>query len=384
MSEFKPGDYVEVTDPTLPKGFDGTVAKIIGKDQDSSFLVEFLKSDPKLHNGFPSRPGDPKGKRGRCWWVSEYDVRPVKPTCTIIVKGDTTYCKMFDRKKITGVSVCSEHDEPDFLTGAIIAMARAYDIDPTTAAYRVLKAFSQVPETEEDDGDPSGLRLVSGYSGEPYGVPGKPTAYKDVNGTPLFVGDTVLVKHKNARRWIKQPHIVVENRGDGQFVMGICNACDPKTGSTGDWLVEWKQSWKELAADQKYNDGAIKVIEAPTIPAPKPKKKRLVFRAGLWSDPLFYGELGTETDLVDSFGTPLYVGDVVSVLHRNKGFISDDPVVMPHADDPFVMGLAGQQFTKGSRNPDWRIVKARPYTDLLAGEKFSNGWLEVKEEEVDE
>lgn len=382
MSEFKPGDYVEVTDHTLPKGFNGTVAKIIGKNQDSSFLVEFLKSDPKLHNGFPTRPGDPKGKRGRCWWVSEYDVRPVKPTCEIIVKGGTTYCKMFDRKKITGVSVCSEHDEPDFLTGAIIAMARAYYADPTAAAFKVLKAFSKVPETEEDAGDLSDLRLVSGCSGDPYGVPGKPTAYKDINGTPLFVGDTVLVKHKNAKRWNRNPRIVVEDRDDGQFVMGIRAVCDPKTGSTGDWLVEWHQSWKELAAGQKYNEGAIKVIEAPTIPTPKPKKKRLVFRGGPDKDS--YGELGADTDLVDSFGVHLRVGDVVSVLHRNRGFISDDPVVECVDGRSFVMGLAGQRFTKDRRNPDWQIVKARPYTDLLIGEKFSDNWIVVEEEEIDE
>lgn len=380
MSEFKPGDYVEVVDSTLPKGFCGKAAKVIGAF-DGSYLVEFLESHPKLHNGFPSRPGDLKGKKNHCWWCSPEEFSPLAPSCTITVNGDTTYCKRADRKKINGTATCSQHDGQDFLTGAIIALARAYDTDPTTAAYRVLKAFSKVPETEEDDGDPSGLRLVSGYSGEPYGIPGKPTAYKDVNGTPLFVGDTVLVKHKNARRWNRNPHIVVENQGDGQFVMGICAACDPKTGSTGDWLVKWNQSWKELAAGQRYN-GAIKVIEAPTIPAPKPKKKRLVFRGG--PDKGFYGELGIITDLVDSFGTPLHVGDVVSVLHRNRGYISDDPVVECVVDQPFVMGLAGQRFTKDRRNPDWQIVKARSYTDLLIGEKFSDGWLEVKEEEIDE
>lgn len=380
MSEFKPGDYVEVTDPTLPKGFNGTVAKIIGKDQDSSFLVEFLKSDPKLHNGFPSRPGDPKGKRGRCWWVSEYDVRPVKPTCTIIVKGDTTYCKMFDRKKITGVSVCSEHDEPDFLTGAIIAMARAYDVDPTTAAYRVLKAFSKVPETEEDDGDPSGLRLAHESSGAPFGTLGDPTPYKDNFGTPLCVGDLVFIKHRTECGWHEEPSIVVETPEDGPFIMGLQCVCDPKTGEIDRWDVGWGRSWKELEPGQAY--GVIRVVEAPTIPTPKPKKKHLVFRGG--PDKGFYGELGADTDLVDSFGTPLHVGDVVSVLHRNRGYISDDPVVECADGRPFVMGLAGQRFTKDRRNTDWQIVKARPYTDLLIGEKFSDNWLIVKEEEIDE
>ena len=370
--KFNPDDFVIVNDPTLPKGFCGKAAKVIGAF-DGSYLVEFLESHPMLHNGFPRRPGDLKGRKSHCWWCNPEELDSLAPTCTITVNGDTTYCKRADRKKINGTATCSQHDGQDFLTGAIIALARAYDTDPTTAAYRVLKAFSKTP---------ADLRLTHESTGDPFGTPGDPTPYKDNFGTPLCVGDVVFIKHRTERGWHEEPNIVVETPEDGPFIMGLQCVCDPKTGEIDRWDVRWARSWKELEPGQAY--GVIRVVEAPQVPTAKLKKKHLVFRGGLKEDPLFYGELGADTDLVDSFGVHLHVGDVVSVLHRNRGFISDDPVVECVDGRPFVMGLAGQRFTKDRRNPDWQIVKARPYTDLLIGEKFSDNWLVVKEEEIDE
>lgn len=367
------GDYVKIDDFTLPRDFTCRVARVVGKESEDSYLVEFIESHPKLHDGNCARDKALKGKANHCWWVGPWNMAPLKVDAMIMNDGDTIYCQRSDKRRITGTATCSKLDEYDPLTGAMIAFARAHGADPTAAAYRVLKAFSKTP---------ADLRLTHESTGDPFGTPGDPTPYKDNFGTPLCVGDVVFIKHRTECGWHEEPNIVVETPEDGPFIMGIQCVCDPKTGEIDRWDVRWARSWKELEPGQAY--GVIRVVEAPTIPAPKPKKKHLVFRGGPKDEPLFYGELGADTDLVDSFGVHLHVGDVVSVLHRNRGFISDDPIVECVVDQPFVMGLAGQRFTKDRRNPDWQIVKARPYTDLLIGEKFSDGWLEVKEEEIDE
>ena len=494
------GDYVKIDDFTLPRDFTCRVARVVGKEGEDSYLVEFIESHPKLHDGNYARDKALKGKAHHCWWVGKGNMAPLKVDAMIMNDGDTIYCQRSDKRRITGTATCSKLDEYDPLTGAIIALARAHGQDPTAAAYRVLKAFSKIPTEAEATPTPTPkkLRLVFGSTGSPFGEVGTPTPYKDKYGAPLFVGDQVEIKSV-AGYEPRDLYTVVETPEDGPFVMGICSDCGPKTGTLKNWVLTWAKSWKELKPGDKIHSGYIdvveapeaptipaqkleilkgrahygivgtptkmkdcrgaqlfvgdrvnirssyppheveylrlvvesgqkqfvmgikgccnadtgkiddnwriekvkgfqtlttdyvdpdsdfdfKVVEAPEAPAPKPKKKVKVIRAG-GEESMFYGELGADTDLVDSFGTPLHVGDVVSVLHRNRGFISDDPVVMPHTGGPFVMGLAGQRFTKDRKNSDWQIVKARPYTDLLIGEKFSDGWLEVKEEEIDE
>lgn len=371
------GDYVKIDDFTLPRDFTCRVARVVGKDSEGSYLVEFIESHPKLHDGNFARDKELKGKAHHCWWVGPNNMAPLKVDAMIMNDGDTIYCQRSDKRRITGTATCSKLDEYDPLTGAMIAFARAYGQDPTTAAYRVLRAFSKIP-TEE----PKKLRLVFGSTGNPYGELGAPTPYKDKDGVPLYVGDQVKIRTED---WEPRDlSTVVDTPEDGPFVMGLRSDCNTKTGAVKSWELTWVKSWKELKSGDKVHGGYLEVVEASAAPAPKPKKKRRVFRGGSGDKSMFYGELGADTNLVDCFGTPLHVGDVVSVLHRDRGFISDDPVVKEVDGRPFVMGLAGQQFKKDRRNTDWQIVKARPYTDLLIGEKFSDNWLEVKEEEVDE
>lgn len=374
----KVGDYVKISDPTLPPDFTCKVARVAFIDEkyegESRYLVEFIESHPRLHNGM-AREAQCKNHHG--WWVGLNEMAPLKVDALVMNDGDTIYVQRSDKRRITGSATCSKMDQYDPLTGAIIAFARAHGQDPTTAAYKVLQAFSKIPA-------PKKLRLVFHSSGNPYGELGAPTPYKDKDGVPLYVGDQVQVRDVEDTEPFDDLYVVVETPEDGPFVMGIRADCNTKTGAVKNWELEWKKSWKELAPGDEVHGGYIDVVEAPEAPAPEPepKKKRQVFWGGPEGDRVFYGELGADTNLVDSFGTPLFVGDVVSVLHRNKGVISDDPVVCVPGGRPFVMGLAGQRFEKGRRNPDWRIVKARPYTDLLIGEKFSDGWLEVKEEEI--
>ena len=68
-----------------------------------------------------------------------------------------------------------------------------------------------------------------------YGTVGTYTNYKDKNGRNLFVGDIVKIKSKKTSYTNEQ--YVVLNDGE-QFVMGIKDSCDEKTGTIKDWEVE--------------------------------------------------------------------------------------------------------------------------------------------------
>ena len=373
----KVGDYVKISDPTLPPDFTCKVARVAFIDEkyegESRYLVEFLESHPRLHNGMTR---EAKCKNHHGWWVSLMEMAPLKVDALVMTDGDTIYVQRSDKRRITGSATCSKLDEYDPMTGAIIAFARAHGVDPTTAAYKVLQAFSKIPA-------PKKLRLVFSSTGNPYGELGAPTPYKDKDGVPLYVGDQVKIRYEDFGP--DDPQVVVETPEDGPFVMGIRSDCNTKTGAVKNWELEWKKSWKELAPGDKVHGGYIEVVEAPAAPKPEPKKKRRVICCA--EDPdLHSGILGTPTKLVDVRGLPLFVGDVVEIWSDKKGVLGEEPVVQDesHPDQFFVMGCAGRDFTKDGADGGFRIRKVKNFTELRLEETLSDGWFVVKEEEVDE
>lgn len=489
------GDYVKISDPTLPPDFTCRVARVVGRDSEDSYLVEFVESHPRLHAGNFARDKALKGKAHHCWWVCSLKMAPLKVDAMIMNDGDTIYCQRSDKRRITGTATCSKLDEYDPMVGAMIAFARAYGQDPTTAAYRVLQAFSKIP-TEAEESAPKKLRLVFGSTGSPFGEVGTPTPYKDKDGVPLYVGDQVKIREGDYEPG--DLHVVVVTPEDGPFVMGICSDCDPKTGAVKGWELMPAKSWRELKPGDKIHGDYIevvevpeepkkkleilkgkehygivgtptkmkdcrgaqlfvgdrvkicsnytpydgkylrlvveddqkqfvmgikgscnadtgkiadnwriekvkgfqslttdyvdpdpsfdfKVVETPAAPAPRPKKKRRVIRCANYPGP-HSGILGTPTKLVDVRGLPLFVGDVVEIWSDRKGVLGEEPVVQDenHPDVFFVMGCAGQDFTKDGADGGFRIRKVKSFTELRLEETLFDGWFVIKEEEIDE
>lgn len=89
-------------------------------------------------------------------------------------------------------------DEFNFKTGAAIAFDRV---------------FQEEPKKKK-------LVLYNTFLGN-YGIVGTPTKYKDENGRPLFIGDTVSIE----RNEIISKQFVVDN-GKSQFVYGILESCN--------------------------------------------------------------------------------------------------------------------------------------------------------------
>lgn len=363
----RPGDYGYVMDPTAPvQGLAKVITKPDPGDPDESFLVEFVESHPLLHSG-----GD-RCRNEHGWWIRPDEITPVDAVGEIMGFGGHMYCRVGNR---VGHAKCDANDEFDPLTGAIIALARAYKTNPTKAAYKVLQVMSAVP-TAGVESQPSTMKIVD-RGGRSYGVPGTPTRYRDSKRTALCVGDTVKIRYGDYtfETW------VVETKDEGQFIMGICMDCDSRTGKvdTG-WEITWLRSWKELKPGDTECHG-LKIVGGPEKETPAPEKKRLYLESGTEKH---CGVLGAPTDLVDLFNAPLCVGDVVKVIssHGEKG---EEPVVGSSLGEknPFVMGCAGVDFTKPGVSGGFAIRKVKNYTDLKLGDKLSDGWITVKEETYD-
>lgn len=249
----KPGDWVMAQGCRVPVN---GPAKVLRVDESGLYLVEFLSSHSALHDG---NNGAVRGKAKHCWWVSPYEISPAEEKDKIIRCGRNVICHTENN---AGVATCSEGEKFDLLTGAIIAMARAHGVNPTKAAMQVLEAMSSVEKAKTTD-----LKIQNKF-GTDFGKVGDPTPYKDSLGTALYVGDEVEVKNTESSRthglrW------VASTKEDGPFVMGICLACNPKTGKIrDDWEVTLRTSYKERFAGEESEDGVL------SISAPKDDKQQ--------------------------------------------------------------------------------------------------------------
>lgn len=364
----KVGDYGYVTGDAPKPG----VAKVVHKDGDGCLLVEFLESHPQMHDG---NSRSIRCRRNRGWWVLRGEIAPLPIECQIFRDGNTTYCLRGDKKQTTGKAVCDDHDDYDPLTGAIIAMARAYGQNPTTAAYKVLQVLSAIPDKEPEPEKSKAFGLVNKF-GWPYGVLGTPTKYKDRKGTPLCVGDTVRVKSKRfgsvTSSW------VVETPEEGAFIMGLGFSCDGETGVIdSEWEITWDKSYKELKPGDEDSFGYLRVA-GPKCEEAEPPKLRRVLRSGSNKN---YGVVGASTELKDVAGEPLYVGDVVAIWSDDSGSEGEEPVVQTSDRGERVMGLFGVDFHTGSCG-GYRIRKVKSWETLCPGDKLSGNWIIVEEEAV--
>lgn len=372
----RPGDYGYVMDPTAPvNGLAKVITKPDPHDPGKSFLVEFVESHPLLHSGANPllHSGANRCRNNHGWWIHPEEITPVDMTAEIMRADNHMYCRVGNRM---GHAKCDAQDEFDPVVGAIIALARAYRTNPTKAAYKVLQVMSAVP-TAGTESQPSAMKIVDGQ-GHDYGTLGTPTRYRDCHKTPLCVGDRVKIRYGSHEfeTWI------VETKTDGQFIMGICMDCDPKTGKVEPgWEITWLRSWKELQPGE-YGGHGLKIV-GDEKETPAPKKKRLYLETTYHRRA---GDLGGRTDLVDMFGTALRVGDIVQIISSARGDQGEEPVVAeaPGINHPFVMGLGGQKFPAGTTvtKDGFAIRKVKSYEELKPGDKLSDGWITVKEEEV--
>lgn len=100
-----------------------------------------------------------------------------------------------------------------------------------------------------------------------------------------------------------------------------------------------------------------------------------------------YGECGNSTDLKDSNGDFLHIGDIVVIIAldekgrlEGKGVYGLEPVVEKRSDedgvlnesDFFIMGLANVDWKNTS---EWKMVRVKKWDEIIAGEKYSEKYF---------
>lgn len=251
------GDWGRVLAGAAPIG---GLARVLDVDKsDGAVLVEFLESDEELHDG---NVGPVRGKNHHCWWINREHITPIIEQASILRDGREMLALVGGA---VGKATCCEGEEFDELTGAIIALARAYGVNPTAAAMKVLEVLSAVKKEKKK----LRIRFRHGDHSLDFGSVGDATPFKDAWGVPLFVGDEVVVKSKLSevatRSW------VVCTEEDGPFVMGIRSGCDPATGKIQkDWQIERKTTYKERTVGESDFNSVLFIVEDGE---PKPESK---------------------------------------------------------------------------------------------------------------
>ena len=201
--------------------------------------------------------------------------------------GKKTYASLLDRGAMSkGSAYCRKNDEFKPEIGAVIALCKAYGRDPGEVCYDVLSAMASAGKNEEPSklpdaatrvskrGIPAG-RIRSGelvlMLGEDYaGKPGTPTAFKDVDGKSLFVGDLVTISAlvgdvRTGRKWkdIGSLAFVADEPGykygKGPYIHGMILACNPKTGKIdGRFKVRLAKRWQEVEVGEEH--GAVRLV----------------------------------------------------------------------------------------------------------------------------
>lgn len=145
-----------------------------------------------------------------------------------VIKKDGKVIKRSEAK-------CSPEDEFNFETGAKIAFDRLFEKKPEFIPHLECTWLGKTTN---------------------YGEIGKPTNYKDSNGEPLFIGDTVNLKSGSTGICFSNIP-VVEYKGH-QFIMSIsdCFAEDNSRIIKDDWTITKEKSHKDF----KHNDKTICIL----------------------------------------------------------------------------------------------------------------------------
>jgi hypothetical protein len=111
----------------------------------------------------------------------------------------------------------------------------------------------------------------------------------------------------------------------------------------------------------------------------------------IYSGECEHGLCGLKTPLIDSSEKPLFVGDIVATSTKNDDgvwnfdgitvVIEDRPELVGRIEkgDPFIMGLASEDFTK--HNDKWFVFRVKSYKDVISGEHWKDFGFNYKFED---
>lgn len=193
-----------------------------------------------------------------------------------------------------GEAQCREGDEFNPVIGAVIAVCRAFGKPARDTCLLVAKTIAAARGAGKAKFEPDMTNIpvfkaklgravltanpVDFAEVRSFGVMGTPTKFKDVNGQPLFVGDLVIISRlegctRTGKKWVEMPglHLVVDEDSDceaskGQYIMGMCDACNAETGKKDRrFRVRKVKGWKLLEFGENHDgvvvtwDGSVEV-----------------------------------------------------------------------------------------------------------------------------
>lgn len=247
--KFKPGDRVQI------KTWE-EMEKEYGLDKDGDITpcggeISFVRSMRFLCGAFATvesinkygtiklKDFSPENKPKWKWEFSfdEFMLKPAKDEkyeLHIMSDGKKTTAVYKKNGDVVSRSEAKLHpdDEFNFKTGATIAFDRV---------------FQEEPKKKK-------LVLYNTFLGN-YGIVGTPTKYKDENGRPLFIGDTVSIE----RNEIISIQFVVDN-GKSQFVYGILESCNDD-GTIDRYNVTLVKPFTELVVGDTIGSISVKKTE---------------------------------------------------------------------------------------------------------------------------
>ena len=138
---------------------------------------------------------------------------------------------------------CSDDDDFDFVLGAKIAFQR------------LLKKLGEEKELKEEEAPKAEAfkpHLLFSILGKPvhYGNLGDLTNYRDMNGNPLRVGDTVMIYDNDGK--VPTIETVIVNYGGKKFIMGVENACNETTGEIDGWHILKKTPFEDVPSGKSF------------------------------------------------------------------------------------------------------------------------------------
>lgn len=235
------------------------------------------------------------------------------------------------------------------------------------------------------------------------GKVGELTPYRDKNGRPLHIGDTVRIKSgDNEHRGV----MVVRDDIDGYFIMGISANCDSKSGTISRWSVEFERSYKRIQKGCKYAASwNISVIEAVDfIPEVGDENSDKVGREknpiecankSLWQcdnkslwlrwligDKTSLGKIGDKTPYKLENGRNLFVGDIVKISREGEEQ-SGCLVVHDTTDGYYIMGIATDCNDRKCKIERWNVTLESAFYNRLKGDTYTAGYRSADIEVVD-
>lgn len=227
------------------------------------------------------------------------------------------------------------------------------------------------------------------------GKVGELTPYRDKNGRPLHIGDTVRIESgANEHRGV----MVVRDDIDGYYIMGISADCDSKSGTISRWSVEFERSYKRIKKGCKYaaswNSLAIEAVDF--IPEVGDENSEKVGRKknptecankSLWlrwliGDKTSLGKIGDKTPYKLENGRNLVVGDIVKISREGEEY-GGCLVVHDITDGYYIMGISADCNDRKCEIKRWNVTLESDFYNRLKGDTYTAGYRSADIEVVD-